>query len=526
MKLKISAMVFAVAGMLYGCNPDSLTDMNVPEHEVDKVVPEFMFTGAILDLPEWSYGMMAQGVQFFSSYKEVPAIGDKYYSFNGLGAPFNFYTGFNRNGVWVGKLNRLYQIRKALEAEQEDGVDNANKLALLRILRVYFYHQLTDVAGDIPYSEAQLGEDGNLKPKYDTQESIYRDMFKELDEAAATLDPAKPTFGAGDLFYQGDVVKWKKFAYTLMLRLGMRLTKVDQALAQEWVQKAIAGGVMTDESDIAYIQYSNTPGAINVKINSWINGNYNTAGGDNVEGGKYAATFIDYMKAANDPRLPVMSIVWEPNGDGTYTANNDISVQRGMVSGSLNTRPADFDTYSEPSPLILNLAAPTVILGPSEAYLLLAEAAIRGWYNGMSAEAAYNKGVEMGMKQWSLWADRAPSSGNISDAQIAAYLTANPFLTGGTFEEQFGQINTQKWVCLFGDDYENYSNWRRTGYPELMPVNYPGNVTGGKMFRRMYPPIDENLTNRENYLEALQRQGFEEFTGDALITRVWWDVAE
>lgn len=518
MKLKISAMVFAVAGMLYSCNPESLTDMNVPEHEVDEVVPEFMFTGAILDMPEWNYSMMAQGVQFFSTYKEVPAIGDKYYSFNSTGAPFDeFYTE---------KLNRLYQIRKALEAEQEEGVDNTNQLALLRILRVYFFHQLTDVTGDIPYFEAMLGEEGTLSPKYDTQESIYRDMFKELDEAAASLDPSKPNFGNGDLLYQGDVTKWKKFANTLMLRLGMRLTKVDQALAQEWVQKAIAGGVMTEESDIAYIQYSTTPGSINDKINGWINGNYNAPGGDNVEGGKYAATFIDYMKETEDPRLPVMSVVWEPKGDGSYTANNDIDVQRGMVSGSINTRPTDFDTYSEPSPLILNLAAPIVILGPSEAYLLQAEAAIRGWNSSMSAEEAYNKGVEMGMKQWSLWADRAPSSGAISDAQIQEYLDKNPFLTGGTFEEQFAQINTQKWVCLFGDDYENYSNWRRTGYPEIMPVNYPGNVTGGQMFRRMYPPIDENLTNKENYLEALDRQGFDEFTGDALITRVWWDVAE
>ena len=518
MKLKISAMVFAVAGMLYGCNPDSLTDLNVPEHEVDELVPEFMFTGAILDIPQNNYSLMAQGVQFFSTYKEVPAIGDKYYSFNSTESPFDRY--------YTEKLNRIYQIRKALEAEQEDGVDNTNKLALLRIVRAYCYHQLTDVTGDIPYFEAQMAEDGNMQPKYDTQEAIYRDLFKELDEAAAALDPAKPTFTTGDLFYQGDVAKWKKFAYTLMLRLGMRLTKVDAALAQEWVQKAIAGGVMTEQSDIAFIQYSNTPGAINEKMNSWINGNYNTPGDDNVEGGKYAATFINFMKETNDPRLPVMSVVWEKNSDGSYTANNSMDVQRGMVSGSLNTRPDDFDTYSEPSPLLLNLAAPIVILGPSESYLLLAEAAIRGWYSGMTAEEAYNKGVEMGMKQWSLWQDRAPSTGVITDAQIGEYLANNPFLSSGTFEEQFAQINTQKWVCLFGDDYENFSNWRRTGYPEIMPVNYPGNVTGGQMFRRMYPPIDENLTNRENYLEALDRQGFAEFTGDGLTTRVWWDVAE
>lgn len=524
--LKKGALSFVFAGLMCSCNPESLTEMNTDPHRIDEVIPEYMFTGAILDLPQNSFRVIAQGVQYFSTYKEVPGVGDKYYSFNGTEAPFNYYTGYIENDVWVGKLNRLYQIRKALEGEVEAGVDNTNKLALVRILRVYFFHQLTDVAGDIPYFEAQLGEDGNLSPRYDTQRDIYLDMFKELEEAAASLDAARPTFGNGDLFYQGDVTKWKKFAYTLMLRLGMRLTKVEETLAQEWVQKAIAGGVMTEESDIAYISYSSTPGSINNKINGYITGDYNTPGGDNVEGGKYAATFINHLKETQDPRLPVISVVWVRNSDGTYRADNSVERQRGMVNASLNTFPSDFDTYSEPSLLYLNIASPIVILGPSEAYLLLAEAAIRGWNTGLSAAEAYSQGVEMGMRQWSLWQDVPPHSGNISNAQIEAYLEANPFLSGGTFEEQFAQINTQKWVCLFGDDYEVFANWRRTNYPELMPVNYPGNVTGGQLFRRFSLPLNENLTNRENYLEALQRQGFSELTADNLTTRVWWDVAE
>ena len=97
-----------------------------------------------------------------------------------------------------------------------------NQRALVRILRVYTFHQLTDVAGDIPYSEALKGEAGTLSPKYDTQRDIYLDMFKELDESATALDATKTNFGTADIFYKGDVTKWKKFAYSLMLRLGMR----------------------------------------------------------------------------------------------------------------------------------------------------------------------------------------------------------------------------------------------------------------------------------------------------------------
>ncbi|MGH2563860.1 MAG: SusD/RagB family nutrient-binding outer membrane lipoprotein, partial [Ginsengibacter sp.] len=198
-------------------------------------------------------------------------------------------------------------------------------------------------------------------------------------------------------------------------------------------------------------------------------------------------------------------------------------VQRGMISASLNTKPTDFDTYSEPSLLVINVAAPIILLGPSESYLLLAEAALRGWYSGSTAEDAYNNGVKYGMTQWSFYPAVAPSPNIISDGQINAYLQLNPYLSGGSFDQQLEQISVQKWLTLFGNDYEIYANWRRTGYPVLTPVNYPGNVTGGKMFRRFSLPESEDLTNQANYLDALQRQGFAELNNDNLLTRVWWD---
>ncbi|RYZ82180.1 MAG: aminotransferase class I/II-fold pyridoxal phosphate-dependent enzyme, partial [Proteobacteria bacterium] len=106
---------------------------------------------------------------------------------------------------------------------------------------------------------------------------------------------------AGDIIYSGNITKWKKFAYTLMLRLGMRLTKVEPTLAEEWVKKAIAGGVMTDDADIAKISYANVTGGMNPKIQtSFLNGNYlNPQDVDNVEGGKYALAFASGL-AAND----------------------------------------------------------------------------------------------------------------------------------------------------------------------------------------------------------------------------------
>ncbi|MGN6265569.1 MAG: SusD/RagB family nutrient-binding outer membrane lipoprotein [Ginsengibacter sp.] len=501
-------LVSVIIVLISSCNKASLTDLNKNPNATETAVPDYLFTGAILATPAFNYSVLAEGMQYFSTYKEVPAIGDKFYSFNGTVAPFDSF--------YVSKLNRLSQLEALLQ-----GPDDVNKNALVQILKVYEFHQLTDVAGDIPYSEALKGK-ANLTPKYDTQKDIYTDMLNKLDAAASALDPSKPSFGNADLFYKGDVTKWKKFAYTLMLRLAMRLTNVDADMSRNWVQKAIAGGVITSDADIAKISYANVAGAQNPQVRSMLDGNYISPGGDNVEGGKYAATFIDYLKSTKDPRLGVISVVWVPTSTG-YTADNSFNIQRGMVSGSLNTKPTDFDTYSEPSPLVVNVAAPIIILGPSEAYLLLAEAALRGWYSNLTAQQAYNKGVEAGMTQWALYPTVGNISGSISEDQINEYLSLNPYNSSGTFEQQLEQISTQKWVSLFGNDYEVYSNWRRTGYPVLAPVNYPGNVTGGKMFRRFSIPNSENLTNHENYLDALQRQGFAELNGDNLLTRVWWD---
>ena len=133
-----------------------------------------------------------------------------------------------------------------------------------------------------------------------------------------------------------------------------------------------------------------------------------------------------------------------------------------------------------------------------------------------TAEAEYNSAVTSGLKQWALFG----TAGVISDAKINAYLTANAFKTTGTIDEKMEQIGTQKWVTLFlEDEYEIFSNWRRTGYPKLTPTNYPGNLTGGKIPTRFQIPDSEGTYNKDNFIEARTRQGG---TND-LSSVVWWD---
>lgn len=528
LKMIYAAGAVLIVSVMPSCDTEALTDLNKNPDAIEYVLPEYSFTAAVLGSgPGQNYRPLGQGLQYFSSYKEVPATGDKFYNFGGTDGSFAVYNGTN-NSVGT-SWNRLLQL-----AAQLPGAENVNKRAAVEILRILLFHQKTDQMGDMPYSDAMKGLD-NLKPKYDTQKSIYAAMLTELETALKSMDASKPNiFGNADPYFKGDVAKWKKFGYTLMLRLGMRLSDIEPATAKTWVEKAVAGGVMTSIGDMAYLKYANVSGQMNPRVNTYIAGDFTSPGGDNVEGSKWAAKFIDHLKNTNDPRLPVISVVWVPAGGGAYTPNNTPASQRGMLNGSINTRPGDFDTYSEPSLLYLDRGSPIITMGPAEAYLLLAEGALRGWNVGTTAQAAYENGVRQAMAQWSLWPSVAPHSGVIPNSSVDAYLAANPYLTGGTFAQQLEQISTQKWVSMLGDDYEVWSNWRRTKFPVFNYANwtnangtksaYPGNVTAGKMFRRFSLPIAERNVNPDNYFEAIKRQNFSEETVDLLQGRMWWDV--
>lgn len=494
-------------------------EMNVNPNASRSVVPGFLFTRAQLstvsnNFTGAAYLTIGGSMQHFATYKEVPGAGDKYFNFGYSQGSWSMYGG--TDPATQGAVIDIEQVIDALGNLPAD----VNKLSVSRIWRAYMYHRLTDLYGDIPYSEAGKAlTDKNYTPKYDEQSAIYADLLKELDESINAFDDTQPTFANADLIYGGSITKWKKFGYSLMLRLGMRLTEVDPAMAKTWVEKAIAGGVIVEDADIATIAY--VDGSItanrNFIANGLINTDYVTPGGDNVEGGKLAKTLIDHLKTTKDPRLNVISVVWVEVTPKTFVADTATALQKGMPNAAFNSLPADFNTYSEPNPAtILKYNAPLLVFTPAEVHLLLAEAAVRGWYKATTAEQEYKSAVTSALKQWSLFG----SAGIISDAKINAYLAANPYKTGGSVEQQMEQIQTQKWVSLFlEDEYEIWSNWRRTGYPKLTPTNYPGNLTGGQIPTRFVIPDSEETYNGENFYEARTRQG----GTNTLSSKVWWD---
>lgn len=388
-----------------------------------------------------------------------------------------------------------------VQLDDEDAPDEMKAIA--KILRVFIFHRLTDHYGDIPYSETgKAFSEGIFTPKYDAQSDIYADMLKELEVASALLGSNSGTssFGSADLLFQGDLAKWKKFANSMMLRLGFRLIKVDPTAAQNWVSKAILGGVMESNADIVYFQHAATPGTSQ---------NGNSIGFSQDAAIRLSNTFVDFMQTRNDPRL---SILATRKSDGSNNPTNLIGLPNGLDSNLLQQLTGENDTnsYAEPSVIVKGFAAPMFWQTYAEVEFMLAEAAERWGLAGGDPEPHYNTGVRAAMKMLEIYGSEAV----IDDADIDAYLLANPFDTTNAIK----QINTQYWAATFLNDYESYSNWRRSGFPVLIPVNYPGNATNSTIPRRMTWDESEKTNNTTHYNAAIAAQG-----ADLLTTRVWWD---
>ena len=511
MKIYIGALLGLCVLAQTSCTKNFDTQ-NTNPNAVSTATPGFVFTKAQYDgmgAATGPYGgssmYLLQGtMQYTTSYNDVAGFGSKYV------ASQITQTNATFNAAYPDEINEIGIVIKAVKSDPT----KINLLAAARIWRAYCFSKITDLYGDVPYSQAGLGYDSSVyKPAYDAQQAIYTDMLSELASAAASFDPNKTTFGAADLIYGGNTAQWQKFAYSLMLRLAMRLTKVDIASAQTWATKAIAGGVITADADIAKMPYLSSGQIINqnpMAYNLWNSDYIAQNGSTNTEGGKYQDVWINYLKSTNDPRLPIISIVYN-NGVPDTTAG----IQKGMPSNINNVRPANFVTYSEPNPkTVLLLGSPQLIFTAAESYFLLTEAALRGWYSGATAASLYTNGVQAGLRQWAIIAG---SAGTISSGAFNNYVTNN-MLVSGTFDAQMNQIYTQFWVSMFPNATEAFNSYRRTGYPALVPNNYAGNATGGQIFRRMlYPTTEQNL-NSDSYKAAIARQG-----ADDLMTRIWWD---
>ncbi len=450
---------------------------------------------------------------------EEPIVQQMFTPNSGINAGGNFNIdnrgpSGNNGALWRQYYQNVMRYLVDVLNQTKSDANRTNLYNMARIWKAYTSMVLTDTYGDIPYTQAGLGYiSANVTPKYDTQESIYNDLIKELTEATTALDASKPT-EAGEVTYGGDITKWKKFGNSLLLRVGMRLSKVNATLAQSTVQKAVAGGLMQSNADNAVIRNNaNYTNGVGATVNSTEAANY-----------YLTKTFVDYLKSTSDPRLVSIAVRYVGAKSGpeqTATlASRDPAVQIGMPLGYDNGTIAARATTDLGIPFFYGYSqldrtrmgsqfAPCFLVTYAQTQLLLAEAAQRTWTTGSAADF-YNAGVTAHMKQL---ADYGTTSA-VADADISAYLAKNPYVA----EKGLELINTQYWIASFLNGPEVFANFRRSDFPVLTPNPYPGKEITGTFINRMSYPDSEQSVNTVNRQEAVARQG-----ADNLDTHVWWD---
>jgi hypothetical protein len=418
-------------------------------------------------------------------------------------------TMVNWNTFYTGPIKLLSDVMNQTKAD----ANRSNLYNMARIWKVYVFQVLVDTYGDLPYSQAGQAylQSVNL-PKYDNQQEIYNDLLSELEQATAALDATKRV-ETGDLFFRGNIAQWKRLGYSLMLRVAMRLSKVDAAKAQSYTQKAVAGGVLQSNDDNVKIQFSSI-------FNSPLSNLWN---GTEKASFYLAEPFVSYLKTMNDPRLGAIAAKYgEPSKDVSVTTAdvapaNQIGFPIGYDNGSIVNVPNYAGSVGSGGWKYSQLNRRTVgkvdavqhFITHAQTQLLLAEAAQRGWTTG-SAATFYANGVTAHMNQMKEY----DATATIAAADITTYLTANPFNPGKALE----QINSQYWVASFLNGPEAWANFRRSGYPVLAPNVYPGKTITGNFIRRLTYPLSEKSVNADNYNAAVGRQG-----ADDLDTRVFWD---
>jgi hypothetical protein len=406
-------------------------------------------------------------------------------------------------------LEDLREIQR-LVSESPDAASarSQNQLAVAEILEVAAFHNLTDMFGPVPYSEALQG-DRNRTPQYDSQQAIYQGLLRDLKAAVARIDEREASFGIGDIIYGGDILRWKRLGHSLILRIAMRMADVDPAAAQAEVEAAAAGAFQSNADNAAFRYRTGQPN--NHPLNQF------RVERVDADWGMSDILIDKTLLPLNDPRLP--AFVDEKVLGGGYKG-------RPFGQNSGNAAAESPDLYSQPSGAAVIRAGAsnfksTDVLAPdalskfmsyAEVCFIMAEAKERNWNVPGTAADWYHAGIAASLEEW-----------GVTDQTVVDAYLAQPAVSYATADGDWKQkIGVQKWIALFTQGIQGWCEWRRLDFEKLeLPVDGVLFDVGDKVAPvRLIYPVDEQTQNQAGYQQGVQLLG----GPDRLSTRVWWDV--
>ena len=493
MKNNIKFLLLSLLVVLYSC--DSELDINE-----DPNTPQEIDAGLALSAVEGSLVTVMGGELF-----NLGGIYAQYYTQSPGASQYENIDTYNINVDYANRLwtelyaGALNDAKFVLDRSEEDGETGTYLIATC--LQAYTYQILTDIFGDIPYTEALEGPN-NLSPMPTSGEEIYLDLIAKIDSALAQYEqnPVESSVGGQDLIYSADMESWVQFANTLKLKLYMRMAYTSQSNSSEVMNLIAEGNFIT--SDVNFdenIDGQKIFADASDKRNPFYEVQIQYLGDVN---NVASNSLIEYLKSNNDSRY---TAIYKPNGDGDYIG---IDQGDGITSNFSNQTATDF---ARPR---VTPTTPVYLMTVAESQFLQAEALAR--YSGASqAQAAYNQGVQESFVLHNLDVTEAQSLTDVGGAY--------EFDTTGSTEELVEQIIIQKWVALAGvNNIEAWIETTRTKFPELVSTTpdyslgrrlvsvtsvLPGNSIPASIFYADNEVIrNSNLNQKEN-----------------LLVKVWWD---
>lgn len=459
-------------------------DMNIDPNNIDRVVPGSLMAPLIYDIASYgstrSYDFTWQLMQVSFPYPST-AVGVHRYDI----------TPTAGNGSWNKSYTWLRSVR-----ELEEAAVTANQplyLAVAKTLEAYTVSMLTDAFGDVPYSEAIKLDENISTPKFDKQEDIYKSLIAGLEEANDIYATAVGAMTGNDILYNNNKDNWRKFNNSLLMRLLLRTSKKAEmnsyARLKQIIENPTKYPVFTSNSEAAILKVS----GLSPFDYAW------NRRQDYTLNQVKAEFFVEMLNKYNDPRRPFF--MTEANV-GTPATN----IGYKGIPAAHNPSATFTFSPSVPNPDLMipeTLGTPVheIIMPYAEVEFIKSEVYQQANDN-VKAEEAYKKGVIAGITQWI--GITAPTN---------AYFDNLAVKYDGTLEK----IMNQKYIALYMCDYQQWFEYRRTGFPILPKTEHM--LNDGVMPKRFMYHDRLQITNPENYKLAVQNLEF----GDSPLSRVWWE---
>lgn len=503
-------------------NPNGITDREVNATvDVNDLILNNLKTGQrniYVFNPSWQYQVQQNlNADMYAGYMMSPNP----YQSNNNNMTYGLVPGWNETAFNVGYDNAMKPLT-VVEDSTRNHADRQDTYAMAKILKVEALHRISDIYGPIIYTKyMQVNADGSVD--YDTQEAAYNAFFEDLSTAIEILTDLSgknpsATFKSADLVYGGSYAQWLKFANSLRLRLAIRISDVAPAKAKTEGEAALAnsGGILDSNDDNFLVDIESAVHPLNVINNDW---------GDLRLGAPLGAIMNGYK----DPRRPHYAL---PATD-EKVAGKYIGIRQGInIDGK--------DLYVNYSKLA-TFGSKIQLMVAAEVWFLKAEAALRNWAGAGTAGDNYETGIQRSFEQYGLGASLAayladdestseeyvdpkaltPGQNDIKNGDPNLSTITIAWEDGASEEINLERIITQKWIAMYPEGQEAWSEFRRTGYPKLYPVivnNSGGKITG--FIKRLPLAQSEYITNKNGVDRIITTMGGTD-TGNVPL---WWDV--